>query len=267
MREYRGLSINFYTPEPMKEQLRCNDAYANWIDFMLYGQESQTMYDFRSHYTFKIVDSPQEMECKLKKHMEEGMDSGNVKNNARMVAGYCWEWSNPDPNPSATLPKDVKITSRVGLWEKPWNRKPIEMIDKAERSKHPTKVEKKDHPYTRWYEEVESFEQLGCVYTVQGFDMDYIGVIFARDLYIGPTGAWRYNLSVSRDDQLMKGIKKSLLQPQHILNLFKNIYRILLTRGKKGCYVYFEDENTKKYFEQELEKLHQHKPVQVSHEY
>jgi uncharacterized protein len=77
---------------------------------------------------------------------------------------------------------------------------------------------------------------LGCVYTAQGFEFDYVGVIFGRDLvYDG-------NRKTSHDSVVKRAPE------EEFANLVKQTYRVLLTRGMIGCYVYFEDAATRELF-------------------
>jgi DUF2075 family protein len=89
--------------------------------------------------------------------------------------------------------------------------------------------------------------QIGCVYTAQGFEFDYVGVIFGPDLTYDPVSAsWQGNPKGSAD----RMVKRSKGQ---FTDLVKNTYRVLLSRGLKGCYVYFMDENTRNFFRSRME--------------
>jgi DUF2075 family protein len=81
---------------------------------------------------------------------------------------------------------------------------------------------------------------VGCVYTAQGFEFDYVGVIFGRDLVYD--AGWRGNRKISHDSVVKKASEAGFV------NLVKQTYRVLLTRGMKGCYVYFEDAATREFF-------------------
>ena len=77
--------------------------------------------------------------------------------------------------------------------------------------------------------------QVGCIYTAQGFEFDYVGVIIGRDLRWDPSSEeWIGDPSESFDSI----VKRS---GDRFTDLVKRTYRVLLTRGMKGCYVYFED--------------------------
>jgi DUF2075 family protein len=148
-----------------------------------------------------------------------------------MTAGFCWPWS--DPNPDGTLQDDVLI----GDYSRPWNAKPearilAEGIPKS----------------NVWAYDNNGLNQIGCVYTAQGFEFDYVGVIFGKDLV--------YNL----DEQMWKAYPENSADTvvkrskDRFIDLVKNTYRVLLSRGIKGCYVYFMDKDTERYFKSRMEK-------------
>ena len=82
---------------------------------------------------------------------------------ARMAAGYCWPWS--DPRPDGSLVPDVQI----GDWSRPWNLKGERSVGGAP-------------PAALWATDPAGFGQVGCVYTAQGFEYDWNGVILGPDL-------------------------------------------------------------------------------------
>ena len=102
----------------------------------------------------------------------------------------------------------------------------------------------------KWYEwayKPGGFNQVGCIYTAQGFEFDYIGVIIGDDLEYNPvTKTLKANIKATFDPTLKK-------YPANFESHVKNIYRALLTRGMKGCYVYFTNKETEKYFRSTIE--------------
>ena len=91
-----------------------------------------------------------------------------------------------------------------------------------------------------WASDPNGINQVGCVYTAQGFEFDYVGVIFGRDLVYD--AGWRGNRKISHDSVVKKAPE------EEFVNLVKQTYRVLLTSGMKGCYVYFEDAATREFF-------------------
>ena len=207
-------------------QFRCNgsDNYLDWIESTLGHNSEKRILSPKDNFDFKIFSSPQE----LYNTLAEKNNGANVT--ARLVAGFCWEWSkNLDPN--GELVKDV----RIGDFAMPWETH-------GDINKPPT-------GYVKWYEWAylpEGIKQVGCIYTAQGFEFDYIGVIVGRDLkYDKENDCLIGDITQTKDPTLRKG-KESFDE------YVKNIYRVLMTRGMKGCYVYFVDEEVRKYFESRL---------------
>ena len=86
------------------------------------------------------------------------------------------------------------------------------------------------------------FHQVGCIYTAQGFEFDYVGVIFGNDLVYD----WDRMTWVGKKENSHDGaVKRS---KEQFVDLVKNTYRVLLSRGMKGCYVCFLDKGTERFF-------------------
>jgi uncharacterized protein len=150
----------------------------------------------------------------MEARMRSMMDSGY---GARLAAGYCWRWS--DPIPGGLVP-DIEI----GDWHKPWNNK-----------KDTSHAGAPGTPF--WASDPAGFEQVGCVYTAQGFEYDYSGVI------LGPDLVWRGDRFVARpefsyDTQVKRG------SADEFDGAVRNTYKVLLTRGMLGTMVYSTDPET-----------------------
>lgn len=147
-------------------QFRCggSEEYLLWVKRLLGltpGGPTEWLGD--AHFDVEVVDSPYEMEAYLATKLESGYS-------ARMAAGYCWPWS--DPRPDGSLVPDV----RIGEWAKPWNLKGDRAIGGAPAA-------------ALWATDPAGFGQVGCVYTAQGFEYDYAGVILGPDL-VWRDGRW-----------------------------------------------------------------------------
>ncbi len=107
------------------------------------------------------------------------------------------------------------------------------------------KITRRPKGYVLWYEwayKAEGFKQVGCIYTAQGFEFDYIGVIIGDDLCYDPlSDRLSANIDATEDPKLRQG-------RDNFETYVKNIYRTLLTRGMRGCFVYFTNKETEKYF-------------------
>jgi DUF2075 family protein/DNA replication protein DnaC len=210
-------------------QYRCmgSNDYLLWLESVLGYTEEKRMLWKNEIFDFQIFDSPQAIYEKLKEKEQE------KPNSARMVAGFCWPWSK-ELDDNGELVKDV----RIGDFAMPWETH-------GEISKTPK-------GYVKWYEwayRPEGFKQVGCIYTAQGFEFDYVGVIIGNDLiYDAKTNSLKADIKATRDPRLKRG-KENF--EAHV----KNIYRTLLTRGMKGCYVYFVNKDVEKYFKLQIGDL------------
>jgi DUF2075 family protein len=212
-----GVDINDIAEFELKTQFRCSgsDAYLQWLDKMLGISDSENV-EFDARMQFKIFPTPTAMMEEIRKRNAE------KKNSARIVAGFCWPWSKTKPDGS--LVNDVQI----GNFSMPW--------------------EKKD-AFWKWATDDSGMEQVGTVYTAQGFEYDYIGVIFGNDLvYDSNKGEWKAIPQNSHDTQVKRnnpGLTRHL----------QNVYRVLMSRAHRGVYVYFMDAETEGYFRAALSEL------------
>lgn len=106
----------------------------------------------------------------------------------------------------------------------------------------------------------DSINEAGCIHSVQGLEFDYIGVIIGNDLKYKNGKVIGDFLNHGSADPSFKGIKKLYKKDydkaDEIANvLIKNAYRVLLTRGTKGCYIYCDDEPLRKHFKDEISKI------------
>jgi DUF2075 family protein len=211
----------------LEAQFRCNgsDAFVNWINNTLgIKRTANVIWDQHEEFDFKILSSPQSLEDAIRRRVKEGFTG-------RVTAGFCWNWSLP--NEDGTLKDDVII----GDYKRPWDAKPEARrlapgIPKA----------------ALWAYDPNGINQVGCVYTAQGFEFDYVGVIFGEDLvYDFDSQQWHGNKSKSSDSVVKRSREK-------FTELVKNTYRVLLSRGMKGCYVYFMNKETERFFKSRIEK-------------
>ena len=209
-------------------RLSGSKAFLTWVDGMLgLTPESATpTWDpDKETFDFRIVDSVEQLDALIRTKADEG-------HSARLTAGFCWPWSNPEAD--GTLVNDVK----VGAWQMPWNAKP-----------DAGRLAPGIPPSNFWASDPNGLDQVGCVYTAQGFEFDYVGVIWGRDLRWDPaTTTWIGDPSHSHDSI----VKRS---GDRFTDLVKRTYRVLLTRGLKGCYVYFEDGATRRHSVSESTEL------------
>ncbi len=208
----------------LETQFRCggSDAFVGWVDNTLEVAATPfVLWDPKEEFDFQIVDTPQELEAMIRNKAAEG-------HSARLTAGFCWPWS--EPNDDGTLVRDVVVDG----WSMPWNAK-------AETRRLAPGIPKSNY----WATDPAGLEQVGCIYTAQGFEFDFSGVIFGRDLVWRPRKGWAGQPETSHDSIVKRGSKED---PAAFAALVRNTYRVLLTRGLQGCYVYFQDDQTRDFF-------------------
>ena len=211
----------------LASQFRCNgaDGYLAWLDNTLQIKETANTTLSKAEYDFRVFDNPN----KLREVIEE---KNKINNKCRMVAGYCWEW-NSRKNSSLY---DVVIPEYD--FKMKWNLTADGSL---------------------WIINPESVNEIGCIHTCQGLEVDYIGVIVGPDLIVKDGKVLTQPAARARSDKSVFGYKKLLKEnPEEakarLRTIIKNTYRTLMTRGMKGCYVYFVDKEIEKYFKSCMEE-------------
>jgi DUF2075 family protein len=202
-------------------QFRCNgsNGYLAWLDQVLQIRETANTSLEGLDYDFRVFSSPMQ----LRKAIVER----NSNNKARMVAGYCWPWKSKK-NPEAY---DVFV-SAFGDFKMRWNLETDGSL---------------------WIINPDSINEIGCIHTCQGLEVDYIGVIVGLDFIVRNGKVVTQPSARAISDNSIKGYKKLLSTSpvdagMRLDMIIKNTYRTLMTRGMKGCYVYFVDPETQDYF-------------------
>lgn len=212
----KNLGINTIRVD-LDGQFRCGGSrsYENWLlDLLALAEEPSHEWEPDGNFEVQTADSAEELEAILRVKNSEGYK-------ARITAGFCWTWN--DPNADGTLPLDVCI----GNWHKPWNVKGDRGVGGYLSGE-------------LWAIDPKGFDQIGCVYTAQGFEYDWNGVIFGPDL-VWRTNRWIAVPSGSKDPA-MRGV-----DPLVFDQLVRNTYKVLMTRGLVGTVLYSVDPETQQY--------------------
>jgi len=209
----------------LQSQFRCNgsDGYLSWLDQVL--QIRQTAQDDLADipYHLEVVDSPTTLRDRIIEMDQQGRK-------ARLVAGYCWNWvSKKDPNAwDITFPEhDFRMQ---------WNL---------------------DNDEGRYLEKPHSIDQIGCIHTVQGLEMDYVGVIIGPDLVVRDGRVISQPSERASTDRSLHGYKGARKTSPAYADaradaIIRNTYRTLMSRGLKGCFIYCTDPETQKYFRERI---------------
>jgi SOS-response transcriptional repressor LexA len=217
----------------LESQFRCNgsNGYLAWLDntFQIRDTANENLEDV--DYDFQIFEDPQDLHDAITAKNKE-------KNKARVVAGYCWKWVSK----RNSLLKDIQI----GDYRATWNLN--------------------EHGQA-WIIHPESVSEVGCIHTCQGLEVDYVGVIVGPDLIVRNGKVETVPKERASSDKSVHGWKTLMktnpeAAKKRLDSIIKNTYRTLMTRGMKGCYVYFTDKETEEYFKsrmdapQKKEKVH-----------
>ncbi|WP_026448954.1 DUF2075 domain-containing protein [Actinopolyspora mortivallis] len=212
----------------LEGQFRCGGsvAFDTWVSRLLGLEQTpptawtQLASSVDDEFVVTSAASPQEMEAWLRTQQSE---HGGT---ARIAAGYCWPWSDPiKTDHGKRLVDDVVIDD----WKRPWNAKPDKRVPDAPESYF-------------WASDERGFGQVGCIYTAQGFEYDWAGVIIGPDL-VRRDGQWVARREYSYDPAVRKA------EEIHFAGLIRNTYKVLLTRGMRGVCVYSPDSETQEFLD------------------
>jgi DUF2075 family protein len=205
----------------LSSQFRCNgsNGYLAWLDNTLGIRETVNTTLDTKDYEFKVFSSPTDLRNAIIKKNKHN-------NRSRMVAGYCWKWNskkNPDLYDVVIPEYDFKMR---------WNLTTDGSL---------------------WIVSPESINEIGCIHTCQGLEVDYVGIIIGPDLCVVDGVVETQPYARAQSDKSVFGYKKLLkMKPEEgkerLATIIKNTYRTLMTRGMKGCYVYCVDKNLEQYF-------------------
>ncbi|MFE4972891.1 DNA/RNA helicase domain-containing protein [Kitasatospora sp. NPDC056651] len=190
-------------------------AYMGWVTNLLYGTPAH--WD-SADYDLQLSADPEELQAWIDHHTDQGQ-------RARTAAGFCWPWARD----TSRLLLEVVIpwtdaNSTEQLWKAPWNA--FQEIPSAAA------------PHRNfWATAPGGHRQVGCIYTAQGLEYSYSGVIIGPDL-VRRDGAWQPRPHHSHD-RVMRNV-----HPDDYLPLTLNIYHVLLTRGIHATRLYSTDPET-----------------------
>ncbi|WP_410581433.1 DNA/RNA helicase domain-containing protein [Amycolatopsis sp. lyj-108] len=214
----------------LHDQLRCGGSisYDTWVARLLgLGSAeppipwSKLAGSLDKGITLTTAASPEGLESWV---LQQRSQHGGV---GRLAAGFCWPWSDPIKTPDGLrLVDDVQL----GEWKRPWNAKGEKSVPDVPGSSY-------------WATDERGFGQVGCIYTAQGFEYDWSGVIFGKDL-VRRDGMWCAVRANSKDSEVKRA------DELHFSALIKNTYKVLLTRGMRGTAIFSEDPETQEFLEE-----------------
>jgi uncharacterized protein len=204
---FKKLEAKEYTLASQMRIEGAGDDFVHYIDTVFSPKNKNKKYSFRD-YDFRVYKNIHELVSDIKqKNIEHGL--------ARMVAGYAWPWNTKHGKQDY----DIEIDGLQMIW----NSSPQD-----------------------WVNSENSINEVGSIHTIQGYDLNYVGVIIGPELtYDKETEFLKVNKKKYFDIKGHAGVTDINELEQYIIN----IYKTLLTRGIKGCFVYCVDPALRKRFE------------------
>lgn len=207
----------------LKKQLRmqADPATMDWIDSFTKERRVKKIPNTFGGYAIKIFANPELLDLEIQRRAQES-DSAL----SRVIATYDWQYSSNHKMEDQVM-KYWEVL--IGKWHKPWNR---------ELESELSKKEKRDIKGLAWAEQPQTINEVGSTFTIQGFDLNYAGVI------LGPSVKYRdgkiiFDPTASKNEKavcnrtLSDGTKQKFGE-----TLIQHEVRVLMTRGVNGMYIY-----------------------------
>lgn len=196
----------------LESQLRCKGGndYIEYIRNIIKGNNSENIkkIDFND-YDVRFYENIEPMYHEIReKELKYGL--------CRMVAGYSWKWK------SKINPKEWDISIEGNFYR--WNG-----------------------VATDWINTSNSINEIGCIHTVQGYDLNYVGVIFGNEIDYDFKDK---KIIINKKMYYDQTGKTSIKNEEELVDYIKRIYITLMTRGIRGTFIYACNENMKKYLKQ-----------------
>ena len=181
----------------------------DYIDFIKFALNGKCTKKFESKsYSLKIYKDFKNFETKMyERESEVGL--------TRMIAGYAWPWISKNDQTK----KDIVIQGVSRMW---------------------------NHCTEGWVLTNEAIDEVGCIHSIQGYDLNYAFVILGNDIGYDKTSG---KIIVRRSNYYDQNGKRTA-SDEELLKYITNIYYVLLTRGIRGTYLYVCDSDLQEYLSQ-----------------
>ena len=211
-------------------RIKASESTISWIRNIIDKREITKLKE-DNNYDIQIFNSPKELQDAIKLK-----DENRHLGISRLIATYDWEYSSQS-KPVEKYKDSYKYRYKdeyknywcveIDGWLCPWNRE-------LSRDRKNSKLS--------WIEQPQTIDEVGSTFTVQGFDLNYAGVI------IGPSvkyrdGKIKFDISASKNKGAVQNRKLENGEMKNFgEDLLKNELNVLLTRGVNGLYIYAVDE-------------------------
>ncbi len=205
--------------DELPSQFRCagSDGYLAWLDDLLGIRPTANQELDSDAFDVRLFEDPVSL--------HEAIRGANGANKARLVAGYCWNW-NSKKNP---ILNDIVMPEHH--YAARWN-----LASEG----------------NNWIISQTGVEEVGCIHTCQGLEVETIGVIIGPDL-VYSDGQMKVNPAArARSDKSLSGWKQAIktdpdATKERLSRLIRNTYRTLMSRGMRSCLVFACDEGLRGY--------------------
>jgi uncharacterized protein len=191
-------------------RVRGGNDYIDYVNRLLNCEFGKNQAIFHSDtYEFEMFDSLEEMISRIKKKNSD-------KGLSRLIAGYSWEWISKKDSKKY----DINIDTIKLRWNSIAND---------------------------WVNSPGAINEVGCIHTTQGYDLNYAGIIFGNEISFDKS---KNEIVIKPEEYFDKNGKQTIKDPAQLKEFIINIYKTILKRGIEGTYVYACDKNLRDYLAQ-----------------
>jgi DUF2075 family protein/predicted GIY-YIG superfamily endonuclease len=185
--------------------------YVDFIDRLLKGKLDQSEKWQADHYEFKLFESAKEMVDAIKENdQSQGL--------SRLVSGYSWPWISKKDKEAFDITVDGILLR--------WNTTNID-----------------------WVNSSNAVNEVGCIHTTQGYDLNYAGIILGEEITYNPETK---QIEIIKENYHDKAGRTGIKDPEVLKDYILNIYKTILLRSIHGTYLYACDEHLRNYLKEHL---------------
>ena len=221
-------------------RMNCDDKTMEWIDSVTKKQEIPKLAQDSNGYEIKIFDTPADLHDAIKMKVDYAKKHPEAKTDelSRLIATYDWPYVGTKRPDQPQEFWEVQIPKENPTWSLAWNYELFGHCPKYTSLPQRTKMRIKS---LDWAEQDQTIDEVGSIYTIQGFDLAYAGVIIGPSISYDPN---KKKIKIKVAENCCEDMKGTTTDIEEIL--IKNELRVLLTRGAKGLYIYACDPELQK---------------------
>ncbi|RJG12306.1 DUF2075 domain-containing protein [Pseudomonas cavernicola] len=192
-------------------RVRGGNTYVEFVDALLNVRLQVGKIFTSKNYEFSLFDS---IDAMVQTIQEKNRQFGL----SRLIAGYAWPWiSKNDANLF-----DIEIEGNLLRW---------------------------NSTNTDWINAKNSEQEVGCIHTTQGYDLNYAAIIFGKEITYNKE---RNEIIINADQYFDRNGKQSIQSPADLKQYILNIYKTIMLRGIKGTFVYACNKELREYLAQHV---------------